>query len=85
LEAGELNICFADDLVLLVSSEQGLQYALDRCAAAYDQAGMKISTKIIRLSISPETKAVYAASKWQYIAAVQKVHVSFGGIYITND
>jgi len=36
---------FADDLVLLASSESDLQHALDRFSAACDQVGMKISTK----------------------------------------
>jgi len=36
---------FVDDLVLLASSEQGLQHALDRFSAACDKAGMKISTE----------------------------------------
>jgi len=35
----------ADALVLLASSEQGLQHAPDWFAAACDEAGMKISTE----------------------------------------
>jgi len=34
----------ADGLVLLTSSQQRSQHELDRFSAAYDQAGMKIST-----------------------------------------
>ena len=37
-------LLFADDLVLLASSESGLQHALNDFAAACDIAGMKIST-----------------------------------------
>jgi len=39
------HLVFADDLVLLASSQQGLQHALDRFSAASDRAGMKINTK----------------------------------------
>ena len=38
------RLLFADDLVLLASSESGLQHALNDFAAACDVAGMKIST-----------------------------------------
>jgi len=37
------RLLFADDLVLLVSFQQGLQHMLDRFSAACDQAGMKIN------------------------------------------
>jgi len=40
---------FTNNLVLLASFEQGLQHALDRFAAARDQAGMKIITKEIEV------------------------------------
>ena len=39
------RLLFADDLVLLASSRQGLQHALDRFSTPCDRAGMKISTK----------------------------------------
>ena len=39
-------------LVLLASYEQGLQDALDRFSAAFDQPGMKISTKNINSFMS---------------------------------
>jgi len=46
LEAAGLTVCFfSDDLVLLASSEQDLQHAVDRILAACDQTEMKISTK----------------------------------------
>ena len=38
------RLLFADDLVLLASSESGLQHALNGFAVACDIAGMKIST-----------------------------------------
>ena len=38
------RLLFADDLVLLASSESGLQHALEGFAATIDIAGMKIST-----------------------------------------
>ena len=38
------QLLFADDLVLLASSESGLQHGLNGFAAACDIAGMKIST-----------------------------------------
>jgi len=39
------RLLFADNLVLLASSQQSLQHALDRFSAACHRAGMKISTK----------------------------------------
>jgi len=39
------RLLFADGLVLLASSQQGLQHALDRFSAACDRAKMKISAK----------------------------------------
>jgi len=44
------------DFVLLESSEQRLQHALERFAAAYDEVGTKISTKrseVLCLSRNP--------------------------------
>jgi len=38
-------LLIADDLVLLPSSQQGLQHALDRFSAACNRAKMTISTK----------------------------------------
>jgi len=38
---------YADELVLVVSSQQSLQHALDRFSAACDRAGMKINSKNI--------------------------------------
>ena len=39
------RLLFADDLVLLISSQQSLQHALDRFSSACDRAGMNINTK----------------------------------------
>ena len=50
------RLLFADDLVLLSSSESGLQHALIGFAAACDIAGTKISTsktKVLRFSRIP--------------------------------
>ena len=47
------RLFFADDSVLLTSSESGLQHALNGFAAACDIAGMKTSTsnaKVLHLS-----------------------------------
>jgi len=49
-------LTFADDLVLLTSSQQGLQHALDQFSAACDQARMKISTKNTEVLFSLQTK-----------------------------
>ena len=49
-------LLFADDLVLLASSESGLQHALNAFAIACDIAGMKISTSktaVLHLSRKP--------------------------------
>ena len=50
------RLLFTDDLVLLASSESGLQHALNSFAAACDIAGIKISTsktEILHLSTNP--------------------------------
>jgi len=43
------RLLFSDDWVLLTSSEQGLQHAIDRFSAACGQMGMKRSTKKTRV------------------------------------
>ena len=50
-------LLFTDDLVLLSSSESGLQRALNSCADACNIAGMKVSpakTEILHLSRNPD-------------------------------
>ena len=54
------RLLFADDLVLLSSTEPGLHLALHSFADACQSAGMKISTaktKILYLSINPDQYA----------------------------
>ena len=51
------RLLFADDLVLLASTESGLQHSLSSFAAACNTAGMKISTKkteVLHLSRKPD-------------------------------
>jgi len=45
------RLLFANDLVLVTSSQHGLQYALDRFAAACDRAGKKTITKNTEVGI----------------------------------
>jgi len=50
------RLLLVDDLVLLASSQQRLQYALDRFSAVCGQAGMKITTEkaeVLCLSRNP--------------------------------
>jgi len=44
------RLLFAEDLVLLASSQQGLQHEPNRFSAACDQAKVKISTKKTEVS-----------------------------------
>ena len=55
------RLLFADDLVLLSSTESGLQRALNSFADACDIAGMKISTaktEVVHLSRNPDQCAL---------------------------
>ena len=57
------RLLFADNLVLLASSESGLQRALNSFAAACDIAGMKISTsktEVQNLSRNPVQSSLQA-------------------------
>jgi len=49
-------VLFADSMVLLASSEQGLQHVLARFSAACDQAEKQISTEKthVQYDVSPE-------------------------------
>ena len=78
------RLLFADDLVLLSSTQSGLQHALNSFADACDTAGMKINTaktKILHLSRNPD----------QYVlkvnGATQKLVEKFKylGVTFTND
>ena len=51
------RLFFADGLLLLATSQQGLQHVFERFSAACDQAGMKVSTKKTRYYVSPETQS----------------------------
>ena len=79
------GLLFADDLVLLASSQQHLQHALGQFSAAHNWARMKIATKkqgIICLSRSrKKPKAVYAANEQQCTARGGEVQVPWGGTY----
>ena len=67
VESFRINrLLFADDLVLLASSEQGPQHVADRFSVMSDQAGMKISTKqteVLCLSRNPSQCSLQVSSK----------------------
>ena len=76
------KLLLADDLVLLVTSESGLQHALNRFAAACDIAGMKVSTpntEVLHLSRNPYTK--FSASWRCIIDADGEVQISWDCIH----
>ena len=73
------HLLFADDLVLLASSQQCLQHALDRFSAACDRAGRKIYTKYTEVLSLCKPKAVYAASEWHYTGGGEEVQAPRGG------
>jgi len=62
-------LLFLNDLVLLASSEQGVQHVLDRFSAACNQAGMKISAKKRDVMYLQKPRAGYAASS-QYLGVM---------------
>jgi len=74
------RLLFADNLVLLASSEHGLDYALDRFSATCDQAGMNISTEKTEV-LCLSRKSVYATSKQQCIAGSGEVQILWCGIH----
>ena len=74
---------FADDLVLLSSTESGLQRALNSFADACNTAGMKIrkaKTAVLHLSIK-KPGSVRITSEWSDTEAGREVQVSRGCIY----
>ena len=78
------RLLFADDLVLLSSTESGLQRALNRFADACNTAGMKISTaktEVLPLSRNPNQCVV------QVNGATQKLVEKFKylGVAFTSD
>jgi len=63
-------LLFAEDLVLLASSEQVLQYAiLDRFAAACDQAGINISAKKTQCTLQVSSNTLQQV-KFTYLVVV---------------
>jgi len=75
---------FADDSVLLASSEQGIQHELGRFSAACDQAGMKISmkkTELLCLSTNSRQYALQVIGNALQFAAGREVQVPWGGIH----
>ena len=73
---------FADDLVLLVSSQQGLRHALAQFFSACCQAAMKLAVTKPRYYVAPETQgSVYAARERQYTTSGGNVQAPWGGIH----
>jgi len=79
------RLLFADDLVLLASSQHSLQHVLDRFSAACDRAGMKISTKITEVlcfSTNPRQCMLRAAihcKRWSSSTQGWYLRVAEGG------
>ena len=83
-------LLFADDLVLLSSTESGLQRALNSFADTRDTAELKISTaktEVLHLSRYPDQCVLQGnASEWSDTEAGRKVQVSRGlGVTFTSD
>ena len=83
------RLLFADDLVLLSSTESGLQRALNSFADTRDTAVMKISTaktEVLHLSRNPDQCVLQGnASEWSYTEAGREVQVSWGlGVTFTS-
>ena len=78
------RLIFADDLVLLASSESGLQHALSGFEAACASAGMKISTsktEILHLSRTPDKCALHVSG-----ASLKQVEkFKYLGVVFTSD
>ena len=58
------RLLFADDLVVLSSTESGLQRALNSFADACNTAGMKVSSVKVRYFIFQETLIYAFTSEW---------------------
>jgi len=74
------RLVFADDLVRLASSQQGLQHALGRFSAAFNQVGMKISpknTKILCIPRKPNQCTLQVAIH----CSKSRSSSTFGGIH----
>ena len=79
-ELQDQPLIFADDLVLLASSQHDLQHALDQFSAACNQARMKISTKNTKVLFSLQTKGSVCCKWAEYTAAGGEIQVYSGGI-----
>ena len=78
------RLLFADDLVLLASSESGLQRALNGFAAACDIAGMKISTsktEVLHLSRKPDQCSLQVSG----VSLKQVEKFKYLGVAFTSD
>jgi len=71
----------ADNLVLLESSEQGLQYALDRFCVARDQVGLKIRFERSGVLSLQKPKPVRAERELSCTATGGEVQVPWDGIH----
>jgi len=71
------RLLFADGLVLLASSQQGLQHALDRFSAACDRAKMKISAKNTEVLCQKQYMLQVSGIHW----VGGEIQVHRGGIY----
>ena len=73
------RLLFADDLVLLSSTECGLQRPLHSIVHVSDTAGMKISTaktKVLHLSRNPDQCVLQLASEWYNAEAGKEIQIS---------
>ena len=75
------RLLFADDLVLLSSTESALQRASDSFANACDTAGMKIRTAKIEVLHLSRNRSVRVASEWSDAEAGREIQVSWGCIH----
>jgi len=75
----------ADDFLLPASSQQGIQYPLDRLSSACNQACKKINAKKARYSVFPETE-VSACALWVTGNMLQQVDkFKFLRVVFTSD
>jgi len=78
------RLLFADDFVLLASSQEGLQHALDRFSAACDRPRMKISTKKTEvLCLSRKTRQCMLQASGNILQQV--VYFQYVGVVFTSD
>ena len=75
------RLLFADGLILLSSTESGLQRTLNSFADAFNTAGKKISTVKTKVVILRNPDQVGVASEWSDTEAGEEVQVSWGYIH----